>query len=495
MFCSQCGKSIVDGARFCNHCGAVVAAAPSKPEAEPAAPAASAPAPAAAGVASQPAGSEAPAFDADAVRGIVARVKAILLSPSTEWPVIAAEPSSARAIYLGYVAPLAAIGVVAAFIGHSLVGVGVPLLGTLRVPVVTGLATAVVSYVLAFVGVFLISWLVDALAPTFDAQKNPLAALKVVAYAFTPAWVAGVLNILPALSILGVLAGLYGLYLLYTGLPLLMRCPPEKSIGYTIVLVLCAIVVSVVVGLVSTLVIGGLGFAGMRANTTLSMQGRGDTAATDAAAGVLSGIFGGKTDAERAKVGEALKTLEKFGKEADKAGRAGANAPPADVNAALGAVGALVTGGRDVQPVDFHRLRELLPGALPGMQRNESSGQSGEAMGIKGSSAIGVYSGGDGRITIEIADMGSLSGLAGLAAKFDPSMEKETDSGYERTRRVDGTLVHERYDRRGRSGEVDVIASDRFSVSVRGSGVDPDALAGALKQVDLGKLAALAAAK
>ena len=86
--------------------------------------------------------------------------------------------------------------------------------------------------------------------------------------------------------------------------------------------------------------------------------------------------------------------------------------------------------------------------------------------------------------------MGSLSGLAGLAAKFDPSMEKETDTGYERTTKVDGQLVHERYDRRARSGEVGIIIADRFAVTVRGDGVDPAALTGALKQIDLAKLAA-----
>ena len=72
-------------------------------------------------------------------------------------------------------------------------------------------------------------------------------------------------------------------------------------------------------------------------------------------------------------------------------------------------------------------------------------------------------------------------------------MEKETDSGYERTRRVGGQLVHERYDRRARSGEMSVLAADRFTVSVRGSGVDADALSGALAQIDVARLTKLAA--
>jgi hypothetical protein len=83
-----------------------------------------------------------------------------------------------------------------------------------------------------------------------------------------------------------------------------------------------------------------------------------------------------------------------------------------------------------------------------------------------------------------------LSGLAGLAGKFDPNLEKETDTGYERTSRINGQLVHERYDRRARSGEVSVILNNRFSVTVNGSGVDAGALTGALKEIDLSRLAA-----
>jgi hypothetical protein len=49
--------------------------------------------------------------------------------------------------------------------------------------------------------------------------------------------------------------------------------------------------------------------------------------------------------------------------------------------------------------------------------------------------------------------------------------------------------MHERYDRRARSGEVGIIVAERFAVTVRGDGVEPTALSGALKQIDLAKLA------
>jgi hypothetical protein len=126
----------------------------------------------------------------------------------------------------------------------------------------------------------------------------------------------------------------------------------------------------------------------------------------------------------------------------------------------------------------------------------EASGQSGEAMGMKGSSANASYSdGAHAGISIEIADLGSLSGLAGLAAKFDPKMEKETATGYERTRTVSGQLVHESYDRQAKSGETSVMVANRFSVTVRGHGVEANQLTGALQAVDMARLPKLALGK
>ena len=439
-------------------------------------------------------------LDAAAAQGLIARVKGILLSPSTEWPKIAAEPSSASAIYMGYVAPLAAIGVLAGLIGYTVIGVNMPFVGLVRTGILAGVVRAIFEFLMSFLGVFVVSWLVDVLAPTFGGQRDSLRALKVTAYSYTPMWVAGILHIIPMLSVLAIIAGLYGLYLLYLGLPVLMLCPKDRSVGYTVVLVICAIVVWIVIGVLSTCVIAGLGFMGLGAMGRMGAHT--DTTSTDAAAGVLSSIFGGKTDADKARVNDALAKLEKMGEQAERAekgGRSSGAANPSgtsavDMATALNAVGQIVTGGKDVQPVDFHKLRDMLPESLQGMRRNEASGQSGEAMGIKGSSATARYSSGAGaNLHVEIADMGSLSGLAGLAAKFDPNMEKETDSGYERTTKVNGQLVHERYDRRSKSGEVSILIGDRFNVTVDGSGVDASALTGALREIDLSRLATLSA--
>jgi hypothetical protein len=171
---------------------------------------------------------------------LVERVKRILLSPQTEWEVIDAESTTVAQLYTGYIAPLAAIGPVARLIGYSVIGMSVPF-GTYRVPLGYALTSAIVAYVMTLVTTYVLALIVDALAPTFNGKRSQIQALKVVAYSSTAFWVAGIFLLIPSLWILTLL-GFYSLYLLYLGLPVLMKAPRDKAIGYTVVVVLVGIV-------------------------------------------------------------------------------------------------------------------------------------------------------------------------------------------------------------------------------------------------------------
>jgi len=181
---------------------------------------------------------------------LVDRVKRILLSPRTEWEVIDAEQTTPAALYTGYIAPLAAIGPLARLIGNTVFGIPVPFVGTYRVPFGSALSGAVIGYVLTLAGTYLLALIIDALAPTFNGQRNQIQALKVAAYSSTAAWVAGIFALIPGLRLLGIL-GLYSLYLLYLGLPVLQRTPREKALPYTAVVVLAAIVLFMIVGVIA----------------------------------------------------------------------------------------------------------------------------------------------------------------------------------------------------------------------------------------------------
>ncbi len=167
---------------------------------------------------------------------LVDRVKGILLTPQTEWGVIENESGDAAFLFKNYVAILAAIPAICGFIGR------LAYLGFAR-----SLSFAVVSYIMAFVVVYVVALIIDALAPTFNGEKNPANALKLAVYSSTPAWVVGIFALLPGIGILRIL-GLYGLYLLWLGAPKLMKSPPEKAVPYTVAIVVVALVVAIVGG-------------------------------------------------------------------------------------------------------------------------------------------------------------------------------------------------------------------------------------------------------
>lgn len=175
----------------------------------------------------------------------------LLIAPRRAWPRIAGETHTTRELYARHVLPLAAIGPACSFIGLALIGIDLPLFGHYRVPLLPGITHALVSYGLTLLGVFALAKLIDALATHFSAQPDSAQALRLAAYAATPAWLGGLFHLFPALSLLAVAAGFYSLYLLYLGLPPLMQAPPAQAGRYAATVIVAAIGVALVIGAVA----------------------------------------------------------------------------------------------------------------------------------------------------------------------------------------------------------------------------------------------------
>jgi hypothetical protein len=110
---------------------------------------------------------------------IVERAKRICLSPDTEWSVIAGESAALGSLITGYALPLAALSAVGSLIGTTFLGLGI----------MFAIRVAVMGLVMSLLGVVVLSFIVDALAPTFGAAKSSDSAARVAAYAPTPAWI------------------------------------------------------------------------------------------------------------------------------------------------------------------------------------------------------------------------------------------------------------------------------------------------------------------
>ena len=469
-FCTKCGTHNDADSRFCQNCGTTLAAAGPAASPAPAAPVTQ-------GAARKPS----PGLVAAAPGGLnrlIARAKAITLSPNMEWPVIEGEPDQPKEVLINYVAILAAISPIASFIGMTLIGISMPFVGTVRIGMLAGLGTLVTTYVFAIAVIFLMAWIADALAPTFNGQKNFAQAFKLVAYAYTPAWVAGALNVIPLLGIIAVLAGLYSLYILYLGIPVLMKCPKEKAVPYTVVLILVGIVASVIIGAVSTSLF----------MSTPSFSGSAKLDPSSTAGAVLGGLTGTTDTAEATKRLEAMgKSVEEAARRAEEASKSG---DPAAAAAAAGQVmGAVLGAGGKVDTIPFQDLKSMLPESIGNLARTSITGEKTAMGGASVSTAEGRYQDSQASVELKVTDMGGVGFLmAGMAAWSMVEMDRETESGRERSGKADGRPFHEQYDSRNRTGEFDLVVGQRFLIEAKGRNVDLGTLKSAVGTINIARL-------
>lgn len=179
---------------------------------------------------------------------LIPRVQAILLKPKEEWVKIKGESTTIAQLFSSYAVLLAAIPAIAQFIGFGLIGRSYPFVGVVRYGLGRALAYAAVSYVFSLVSVYILGFVINALAPSFGSTQNATNAMKLAVYSMTPMWIAGIFYIIPALGIIALLAGLYGLYILYLGfMTPLMETPKDKVMTYFVVTIIVCIVLNIVV--------------------------------------------------------------------------------------------------------------------------------------------------------------------------------------------------------------------------------------------------------
>lgn len=185
---------------------------------------------------------------------LLSRVKNIIVSPKSEWQAIKAEQTTVKDIIFNYVAILAIIPAAASIIGMAVVGVSFMHTIT-RYPLFLSVLWGVFSYIFTIAAVMVSAAIINALATPFESAKDYRKALKVVSYTYTPAWIAGVLNVVPALSWLMLILSLYSIYLLYLGLGPLMGTPQNKALRYTVVSIIVIIAVDIIMSYLAVRII------------------------------------------------------------------------------------------------------------------------------------------------------------------------------------------------------------------------------------------------
>jgi hypothetical protein len=376
---------------------------------------------------------------------IVERAKAMILTPKDEWRKIATENQSQAEIFRSYVLPLALIGPVAGLIGGQVFGYG----GfgfNVRPGIISSAITAVIQYVVMLVGVFVLSFIANFLAPQFSGKASQLNAFKLVAYSATATWLAQAVGLVPQLAFFAIL-GLYSIYLFYLGAAPLMKVPQEKVASYVGVTFLCSLLAGFLMSLIVAPV--ALVFAGI--------AGVADDAIvpdTDKGTVTIPGV--GSIDVDKA---------EKFSKQMEDA--ANGKSPP----------------------VDAAKMQELLPETIGAFKRDSMQTT---AVGQLGSTAEGTYSAEGKSFTLRVADMSALGALVGLGSALGVEQSRQDADSYEKTATVDGQMQTEAWNKSTSSGKFGRTVANRFMIEAEGSANNIEELKTAVASIDQEDLTDLA---
>jgi hypothetical protein len=156
---------------------------------------------------------------------LLERIRRILTEPRDEWATVASEPATVQSLYTNWIMILAAIGPIALLLSmHSL-------------------QFAIAQYVRSLIMTFVLALVVDSVAPSFGGTKDFVASLKLTAYSYTAAWLAGIFLVLGTVGeFVSLIATIYTLYTFFLGAPMLNKASPDKAVPFTLVVVLCGIV-------------------------------------------------------------------------------------------------------------------------------------------------------------------------------------------------------------------------------------------------------------
>jgi hypothetical protein len=143
-----------------------------------------------------------------------------------------------------------------------------------------------------------------------------------------------------------------------------------------------------------------------------------------------------------------------------------------------------------IEVTDFRKLKELLPEEAAGLTRKSATGEKNGMAGVTISTANARYENGDDSQHLDLAvmDTGGTGAMMGLAAWTMIDVDKETETGYERTSKIGDNKTYEKYDNTNKSGEIAMMVKSRFLITIKGKGIEAEQLKQVLESIDTGKL-------
>ena len=378
-----------------------------------------------------------------------AGVWSLMRHPQAGWSRLYTAPMRAGGL-VATAAALATIGPIAWLVHDLAFGRGAMGIIQYRPTVPGAVATAVAAWLFSLGAAMLLAAAIDRLAPVFGGTRNSVAALKVAVYGAAPFWLAGVFAVLPQTGWLQLL-GLYSLPLIVAGTPVLMHAAGERAgiAGASAGALAFVLAVAALVGAAAVA-------ASVTRPTIKTAHGR----------EVVTGVPG----IADARLSAPANTKDQA-------------VAPGTAVAATASPGAAVAASA---------LQSLLPERIGGFSRSAVESQSSVMAGIATADAKGTYVEGANSFTLTIADAGQPGALATSNSVVAGEVNRVTDTGYQRSRLVNGVRVTEKWDGASHGGSYGRTVAGRFTVEAQGTAPSIDVLRGAVAAVDQARLAALA---
>jgi hypothetical protein len=194
---------------------------------------------------------------------ILQHVWGLMAHPQQEWTAIRDERCTVSKCYCSHVLLLAALPVIAWFIGTTQIGWQLGTHEPVKLTVQSALNMAVLSYVVMLIAVFSLGKAIHWMGQTYGSSQTLPQAIALSAYTATPLWLVGVMLVYPVLwfnLIIGLPALAYTVYLLYTGVPTMMGVSEERGFLFSSAVLAVGLVMLVGV-LAATAILWGLGLA------------------------------------------------------------------------------------------------------------------------------------------------------------------------------------------------------------------------------------------
>lgn len=170
--------------------------------------------------------------------------------PDQEWVSIRKEHENPTRLYIAYIAILAAIAPICAYISTAHFGWSVGSERLIKLTEISAVQLSVLTYAAMLVGVFALGYAINWMARTYGAKEEhvPSNGIALAAYSCTPLFLAGFALLYPVPwfnAAVFLAAACYGAWLMYDGLPIVMGIEKERAVMYGGALLTVALVILV----------------------------------------------------------------------------------------------------------------------------------------------------------------------------------------------------------------------------------------------------------